>query len=212
MTFDEALRVLGVTVGTDSDDVRASYLARAREIALSTDTESGKAAANERLEAAYTAFLAGPAIEARQVPDSRASERPQGAPAQYYVPAPARPRRRWGCGMWLLILIVIVIAIGAINAAVQSMNKPSVPSTPDSPTTQTTPSDGAVPASGSQGQTGLIGSCWAIDRSDSSSVTQVDCTATTVDFVVTSETTSSTSCASDYMDNEDGYFLCLSPK
>jgi hypothetical protein len=212
MTFEEALRVLGVAVGTDSDDVRASYLARAREIALSSDTDSGKAAANERLEAAYTAYLAGPTTQARQVPETQASEPRQGAPAQYYVPAPARPRRRWGCGVWLLLLIAVVIGIGAISAAVQSMNKPGVPSTPDSPPAQITPSDGAVPGSGTQGQTGLVGSCWAIDGSDSSSVRQVDCSATTVDFVVTSETTSSKSCASDYMDNQDGYFLCLSPK
>lgn len=212
MTFEEALRVLGVDAGTDSDAVRAAYLARAREIALSSDSESGKAAANERLETAYTSFLAGPDTQARQVPQTRPSEPPRGAPAQYYVPAPTGPRRRWGCGMWLLILVAIVIAIGAISAAVQSMNKPSAPTPTDTRPPQTTPSERAVPGSGTSGQTGLVGSCWAIDATDSTSVRQVDCSAPTVDFVVTSETTSSTSCASDYMDNNDGYFLCLSPK
>ena len=212
MTFEEALEVLGVAFGAGSDDVRAVYLARAREIALSADSESGKVAANERLEAAYAAFLAGPKTATRQVPDARAGERSQGAPAQYYVPAPAGAPRRWGCGRWLLVILAIVIGIGVVNAAVQTINKPSAPSTPNSPPTQTSPSKSGGLAPGSEGATGLVGSCWAMDSNDSSSVMQVDCSAKTVDFIATGETTSSTSCVSDYMDNEDGYFLCLSPK
>jgi hypothetical protein len=211
MTFDEALTVLGVQAGTDSDEVRAAYLARAREIALSSGTESSKAAANERLESAYSAYLAGPSSPAIQVPQARPIEPPRGAPSQYYVPSPTRPRRRWGCGMWLLILLAIMIAVGVINAATQSTSEPSPPIPTDTSPPQTTPTEAGLPGSGTTGQTGLVGSCWEIDALDSTTVRQVDCSAPTVDLIVTSESTSMFSCPGEYLDNGDGYFLCLNP-